>query len=64
MNSQFCILFNRQFAFAFFTASSTISIPITFLQFFDTICPIVPVPLNKSKTTLSFLFPIYSITFE
>ena len=54
INSQLVNPFAAAFSFAASTASATISTPMTFFAIGAMICAIVPVPLYKSKTTLSF----------
>ena len=60
-NVQLSRLFNFAFSFAASTASSTISTPTTFFATGARICAIVPVPLYRSKTTFSFVSPMYSL---
>ncbi|MNI68046.1 hypothetical protein D3C73_1237140 [compost metagenome] len=64
MNSQLSNPFSLAFSLAATTASSISSIPLTFLALGAVICPIVPVPQYRSKTTLSSPLPIKSLTRE
>lgn len=61
INSQLSNPFNSALTFAASTASSTISTPTTFLATGANICAIVPVPLYRSKITLSFVSPTKSL---
>jgi len=64
MNSQLFRPLILAFSFAASTASSISSTPTTFFAFGATICPIVPVPQYRSKTTLSSDSPMKSLTIE
>ncbi|CDD48041.1 unknown [Firmicutes bacterium CAG:534] len=57
INSQLCKPFSSALTLAASTASSTISTPITFLATGAISCAMVPVPLYRSKTTLSAFPP-------
>ena len=59
MNSQLSSPFSFAFSLAASTASDTISTPTTFFATGAMICAMVPVPLYKSNTTLSFVSPTY-----
>jgi len=53
------------FSFASLMASSTISTPITFALVLEAIiCPIVPVPQNKSITKPSVILELFSIAYS
>ena len=56
----FFTLFIFAFSFASSMACGIISIPHTFLKFFDANIPIVPIPQYKSNA-VSLLFPAYCI---